>query len=227
MAGLHVNWKLNCTVLDAPTLSSPAPETARPRRSAERTARIVAAARALFMQHGYGGTTMEAVAREANVGKATLYAHFADKGDLFAATVAEEGEANAGLLMPRETADLPAALRVIGARLLELLLSPSTVAAHRMVAAEATRFPELGAIFFRSGPERLLQRLATFLAAAMARGQLRQADPRIAASQFIELIRGELGLRVMLGMPEAGREAALEAGLDTFLRAYLDGPAPG
>lgn len=208
-------------------MSDPAKPPRPPTRaSAARAARILGAARTLFMRHGYDGTTMEAVAREAGVGKATLYARHADKGDLFAAIVAEEGETNAEVLIPRDTEDLPAALRVIGERLMALLLSPSTIAAHRIVAAEAGRFPELGPIFFRAGPERLLERLAAFLAAAMARGQLRTASPRIAAAQFIELIRGELGLRAMLGVPGEDRDAMLEAGLDSFLRAYAPDQKP-
>lgn len=190
------------------------------RRSAERAVRITAAARALFMRHGFGGTTMDAVAREAGVGKATLYAYFQDKQDLFAAIVAEEGEQHAGMLLPRDGVDFATSLHGIGARLLDLLLSPSTIAAQRMVAAEATRFPELGAIFFHSGPARLLDRLAAFFEAAMASGEIREAPPRIAAAQFIELVRGEEGLRAMLGIDANDRAAVLAAGLDTFLRAY-------
>jgi AcrR family transcriptional regulator len=205
----------------------PQPATAPSPRRVERTSRILAAARRLFMAHGYGGTTMEAVAREAGVGKATVYARFADKAALFAATVTEEGEPNAALLLPRETDDLPATLRGIAARLLDLLLSPTTIATHRIVAAEIARFPELGAIFFRSGPERLLDALGAFLAAAMARGQLRVAPPRIAAAQFIELIRGELGLRAMLGVPLGEVRPVLEAGVDAFLRAYAVNPGAG
>jgi AcrR family transcriptional regulator len=203
----------------------PLPADAPGPRRFERTARILDAARRLFMVHGYGGTTMEAVAREAGVGKATVYARFADKAALFAAIVIEEGEANAALLLPRVAGDLAATLRGIASRLLDLLLSPNTIATHRIVAAEIARFPELGAIFFRSGPERLLDALGGFLAAAMARGQLRAAAPRIAAAQFIELIRGELGLRAMLGVPVGDTRPVMEAGVEAFLRAYAINPA--
>lgn len=137
----------------------------------------------------------------------------------------ESGPSTALLRLPSETEDLPATLRLIAERLLDLLLSPTTIATHRMVAAEMTRFPELGAIFFRSGPARLLESLAAFLAAAMARGQLREVPPCIAAAQFIELIRGELGLRAMLGVPVEELCGVMEAGVDTFLRAYTL-PAP-
>jgi TetR/AcrR family transcriptional regulator, mexJK operon transcriptional repressor len=209
-------------LLGAPSGASPAPNR---RLSPQRTARITEAARILFMRHGFAGTTMDAVAREAGMSKATLYAHFADKQALFADIIADEGEQYAALLLPRADEDMHSALAGIGARLLDLLLSPSTVAAYRIVAAEANRSPELGAIFFRNGPSRLLERVAGFLASAMARGQLRAAEPHIAAAQFIELIRGELGMRAMLGMPVEDRDAVLAGGVDTFLRAYATGAA--
>ena len=46
---------------------------------------ILIAASKLFMELGYGAVSMEQVAREANVSKATLYAHFKSKNDLFVA----------------------------------------------------------------------------------------------------------------------------------------------
>jgi AcrR family transcriptional regulator len=47
--------------------------------------RIVRAADALFRASGFRGVTMEAVAREAAVAKATLYSYFRDKDALFVA----------------------------------------------------------------------------------------------------------------------------------------------
>lgn len=49
---------------------------------------ILAAARRLFAEHGFEGTTLRAVAREAGVDGALPSYHFGSKGDLFAATLA-------------------------------------------------------------------------------------------------------------------------------------------
>jgi AcrR family transcriptional regulator len=38
----------------------------------------------IFMEHGFDGTSMERLAETAMIGKATLYARYADKGALFA-----------------------------------------------------------------------------------------------------------------------------------------------
>src|ERR687894_3210836 len=50
---------------------------------------ILDAAAELFLAHGFAAVSMEAVARQAEVSKATLYAHFSGKDALFGAMVAE------------------------------------------------------------------------------------------------------------------------------------------
>ena len=61
------------------------------RRSAEvgagARAEIVAAARVEFAENGYDSTSLRAVARRAGVDAALVHHYFADKADLFAATV--------------------------------------------------------------------------------------------------------------------------------------------
>ena len=65
------------------------------RRSFGRTASrqsgrlVLDAATALFMAQGYGAVSMDAIARAAGVSKATLYAHFSSKDQLFATIIGE------------------------------------------------------------------------------------------------------------------------------------------
>ncbi|WP_375450590.1 TetR/AcrR family transcriptional regulator [uncultured Devosia sp.] len=56
---------------------------------AERRRRILDAALFLVLRQGFRGTTMEAVAREARIAKATLYAQFADKDAIYTGIVDE------------------------------------------------------------------------------------------------------------------------------------------
>ncbi|MDB4936388.1 MAG: transcriptional regulator, TetR family [Labilithrix sp.] len=57
---------------------------ARDQQADETRTRIVAAARKLFLEHGFDGTTMDAVAREAGVATPTVYAAFRSKRGLVA-----------------------------------------------------------------------------------------------------------------------------------------------
>jgi AcrR family transcriptional regulator len=60
----------------------------RPRGGSDARERILAAARARFAGQGYGGTTMRAVAADADVDVALVSYHFGSKQGLFAAAMA-------------------------------------------------------------------------------------------------------------------------------------------
>ncbi|TMJ55008.1 MAG: HlyD family secretion protein [Alphaproteobacteria bacterium] len=66
---------------------------------------------------------------------------------------------------------------------LELLLSSESIALHRIILSEVTRFPVLGEVFWRAGPERQRVQIEAFLKSAIASGTLALADTRLAAEQ--------------------------------------------
>src|SRR4051794_19596604 len=53
---------------------------------------VLAAAERAFLAHGFGVVSMDAIAREAAVSKATVYAHFTSKEELFGAVIARLSE---------------------------------------------------------------------------------------------------------------------------------------
>jgi hypothetical protein len=67
--------------------------------------------------------------------------------------------------------------------------------------SEAVRYPEVGQLFYANGPARLIGRLADYLAPAMKRGELRKANARLAAAQFLAVIVGDLQLQLTIGLP--------------------------
>ena len=54
--------------------------------------RILASARKVFLASGYMDANLNEIARGADVGKGTLYRHFASKGELYLAMLSEHGE---------------------------------------------------------------------------------------------------------------------------------------
>src|SRR5499427_8417135 len=191
---------------------------------------VLAAAKRAFLAAGFGAVSMDTIAREAAVSKATVYAHFGSKQDLFGAVIGRECEQyfsrfSVDELDPR---DVRASLTVLGGRFLELVLSPDGIALHRIILGEVTRFPGLGEVFWRAGPERQRLQIEAFLQSAVASGTLRVPDARIAAEQFVSLARGEIHLRQVLRLEaEAGPveiHAAVEAAVDTFICAFASQP---
>jgi TetR/AcrR family transcriptional regulator, mexJK operon transcriptional repressor len=187
---------------------------------------ILAAAKRNFLASGFGAVTMDMIARDAAVSKATVYAHFAGKEELFGAVIGRECEHyfasfSAGELDP---GDVRASLTVLGRRFLELVLSHDAIALHRIILAEVARFPVLGEVFWRAGPERERIQIEGFFRSADARGSLSVHDPRLAAEQFISLVRGDIQMRASLRLEAAAAETelrdAVAAAVDTFLRAY-------
>lgn len=187
---------------------------------------IRAAAERAFLASGFGAVSMDAIAREAGVSKATVYAHYRSKEELFGAVVAHLSERrfhgfSAEALDP---ADIETSLLTIATRFLDLVLSPEAIALNRILIGEVTRFPVLGEVFWAAGPERTRVQVEAFLRRADTAGTLSVPDPRLAAEQFVALARGEIHLRSLLRLEDSGDAAALSAAAEnavaTFLRAF-------
>ncbi len=165
---------------------------------ARKQAAILAAARREFLEKGFGETTMAGVAALAGVSVATLYRHARSKDELFEAVVAlrhDPEEIAAGMA---QIAALPLgeALVFFGEGILGMMVSPQVLAMHRMVIAEAERFPHLGRAVFDAITGHVTTTLATFLASAV--GPERAAA---AAPAFIERVVGDRMTRALLGLP--------------------------
>jgi len=192
---------------------------------------ILAGAERAFLAAGFGAVSMDTIAREAGVSKATVYAHFAGKEELFGAVIDRECERYFARFSPGELdpRDVRASLTVLGRRFLELLLSPDGIALYRIILAEVTRFPRLGEVFWQAGPERQRLQIEAFLRSAIAAGTLALTDTRLAAEQFVALIRGDVQLRHLLrldaGADQRGIGDAVDGTVATFLRAFERRPA--
>lgn len=189
-------------------------------------AQILEAAATLFLQHGYGAVSMDAIAKEAGVSKATLYAHFAGKDALFATLVKQE----CGQLVTAVSQDelerlSPAqALDRIARSFLTMLMSPRAVGGYRIVVAEAVRFPELATTFYQAGPSPTMALVSRYLAGATRAGLLAVPDPDVAAEQFLGMLKSHLHLRLLLAMQSTPDPAEIDrliaAAVGLFTRGY-------
>jgi TetR/AcrR family transcriptional regulator, mexJK operon transcriptional repressor len=198
----------------------------RPSRqqSAQLADRILDVAEKLFLGHGFGATSIEAVAKHAGISKRTFYHRFPGKERLFEAVVRRLIERwlpplDATLLSPPNLAD---ALRRTAEQMLQIALTPEALALHRLVIHEAERFPGLARIMHELGAASGIERIASHLEPRIKSGELRTMDPRFVAEQFIFSVvtspqRRALGLGVALTGSEIAAHAANAVAL------FLDG----
>ncbi len=193
---------------------------------------ILAGARAIFGELGYERASVDRVAARAGVAKATVYSHFDDKRALYVACISEEADAQRHELrvaLGEAGGRVEDSLQRVGEQLMRVLLSPPFVSLYRQATAEAERFPEVGALAFRRGPEVVYAAVAAWLRRWEARGALRLPDAHAAGVQFILLCQGDLVLRAHWGVaprPTAAQaRASVRRAVRTFLAAYA-APAP-
>jgi TetR/AcrR family transcriptional regulator, mexJK operon transcriptional repressor len=186
--------------------------------------RILNAALRLFTERGYSATSMDVIAASANVSKTTVYAHFANKEQLFAAMVRRECERCVHqMAIPDDlhNLELRTALTRIARTFLDILMAPRILTILRIVIAEVRRFPELGRIYYDSGPRIALDGVAHYLERACNSGLIEAQDVRLAAAQFVGMLRGDLFLRRMVGIDETeDLKRIADAAVETFLKAY-------
>ena len=186
--------------------------------------RILDAAAELFLRQGYAATSIEAIATTAGVSKRTLYARFRDKGAIFPAVV---GRLIAAWLAGFEgkigaAATLEAALDAAAAEMLAVALTPQALALHRLVTAEAGRFPELAAALREGGAAAGIERLARLLQAHAPRAVPTQVI--FWAEQFQHLVIAGPQSRA-LGLGEPLDAAALAAWRHDSVALFLRGMA--
>jgi AcrR family transcriptional regulator len=194
----------------------------RTRSEAKRQA-ILEAAAAVFGEYGFERTTMSDIRERAGCSKPTLYSYFDSKEELFFEVVLEAIEAefqSTHEALDPEMDDIAAALERFGQRLLALLYSPPVRAVRRLLMSEAGR-SELGRRCYELGPLRSEAEVAAFLQQAMDRGQLRQADPRLAALQLKALLDAEWQTRFLLQVCEGPQPEQIRASVGRAVAVFM------
>jgi AcrR family transcriptional regulator len=138
-------------------------------RDPSRDGVIRAAILSLLAEVGYGALTMDAVAAQAGVGKATIYRRWRTKEDLVVDTIAEISRAQ---VTPADTGTLEGDLREMLHTIVGVVTGP-TGAATQALLSTVPHHPALAAAF-RDGPIGVWQQaFEQIFARAEARGEVR------------------------------------------------------
>ncbi|WP_166983795.1 TetR/AcrR family transcriptional regulator [Paramicrobacterium fandaimingii] len=140
---------------------TPARKRGRPTAAerVQRRSQILDSALAVFLEHGFGNTTIDQLAQAARVSKRTIYSYFGDKAAVFAEMVQRLAKGVSTEPPPGDT------LETLATRIVTRLHSAELIGLHQLVIAESSRFPELAVTLHSNGDERHIARLAEHLSA--------------------------------------------------------------
>ena len=171
--------------------------------------RILTAATDLFLEKGVAGTSCEAVAARARVGKASLYSRYSGKEALFDAVVRRVMDSHAfhqkGAVPPDAT--VRARLALAGKDVLTQALQPVPQELMRLFLSEARRFPELIEQADRIARARVVDVLSRSVAPDPCDDEARRQADEI-AERFLDLTFAPIILAALMGRNlESGHEA--------------------
>lgn len=203
-------------------------------RTARKRRAILEAATEVFLQNGYLGASMDAVAARAAVSKQTVYKQFTDKDTLFTEVVlgttvhVVDDLLAAVAATVEDTDDVEASLGELARGFLSGLLRPEVLRLRRLIIAEADRFPEIGRTWFERGFLGSLTALGQSLQRLADRGLLRELDdPALAAHHFAGLVMYiPMNQAMFTGSEGRAITAELEHTSDAAVRVFLAAYGP-
>ncbi len=184
---------------------------------------VLEGARKVFLRDGFEGASVDDVAREARVSKATLYSYFPDKRLMFAEVFRAEltrecNEAGKQLDMnqPPEVL-IPQAVRLIA----QHLVSDFGLRTFRVAVGESARFPKLAQEYYTTGPDQLRRKLVPFFRRCVDEGTLVMDDPELAAEQLLELASASIHDRAVFLGSTAVDDAAMRRTCEGAVRVFM------
>jgi AcrR family transcriptional regulator len=198
-------------------------------------ARILDAARKVFLERGFGGASIDEIAEVARSGKPTIYARFRDKRALFTAVIMRDilsriTEFKAGVPVG---ATVEERLTSAASTLLHWGFDSDRIALMRLAIAEARRFPDLASTVGGKARE-LSTELGVHLLEQVAQSDKLSSLPafapehlRTTARLFLDLVAVPMLLRALyevnLKTLDAEIGAHVARGVAFFLAACRNG----
>ena len=192
------------------TTSSPA-KTGRPVDPRKQRA-MLCAAQKHFLTYGLERSTMDGIAADAEVSKATLYAHYTSKEALFQHMIRAKCTEYTPPDFFHELHPLPPrkALERFSLNLMQLVLSPEVVALYRVIVSETGRNPQIGLLFYEAGPMNVKSYVVALLEHYKKNRLLKFQDGFMAVEMLGSMLLNEPHMRCIMGFAPAPNEKAMK-----------------
>jgi AcrR family transcriptional regulator len=180
----------------------------------------------LFLENGYEGASMDAIAKAAGTTKVSMYARFPSKDALFRSVLTwavgrpdwpiPEGP-------PPPFDDLENALRTIAHTAMRRALDPAMVQLSRIAISQAARFPDVARTIQNVIAWPRVQLLSDLLRHHAELGTIDAPDPDVLAQHFLALVAGAPARLASFGLvrPPEVQEHHLDVAVEVFLRGVL------
>lgn len=197
-------------------------------KSSSKKELVVSAARKLFLEAGYGATSMDSIAAEAGVSKRTVYSHFKNKENLFAAIMGDICSILSGSNPnePIPSGDPEHVLKHLGLHIITSVLEPEAQDVFRVVLAESPIFPELGKAFWQAGPEVMKSFIADYLIKLDQQGVLKIDNPELSAFQFMGMIKWPYHMRALFVAGKPPTKDEIEESVNLAVLTFVNGLKP-
>jgi TetR/AcrR family transcriptional repressor of mexJK operon len=194
-----------------------------PKKSKPRSDAILRAAMRLFLERGYLATTMDDVARLAQVTKQTVYTHYQSKEQLFTSMLNAlcNRDMPSPLQFDAQNVPVETMLENIGLIVLNTITSPEGLGATRLVIAESAQHPELAKLYYTRGTKQLVKLLTEFVAIQQKRKAICVANPESAASYFLAMLKGQYYVRMILRVKPAPTKKQCEEHVREVVRIFM------
>ncbi len=183
---------------------------------------LIDGARRVFLAQGFAGASVDDIAREAGISKATMYRYFPDKAAIFSEIIRRDCDRQSDMMSKEPgTGPLEPFLTAHAIKYVRLMTSPFMQGMYRAAVAESARVPEYGLSFYESGPDKGRRWLAPVLQAAAERGEIAVENADTSAQQFFALCSAEVFNRSLFGVVEKFTDAELKGYAETAVRTFL------
>ncbi|MDO6618551.1 TetR/AcrR family transcriptional regulator [Shewanella sp. 6_MG-2023] len=205
--------------------SAPCNHGAVKTRSEQKRMRILDAAIELFCVQGFPNTSMDLVAKKAEVSKQTVYSHFGSKDELFVAAIESKCVVHqlTGNLL-NDSLNAEQTIVTFAKQFSDLVVSEEVLAVFKTCLAHADSHPELSKLYFDAGPKHILALLADYFTAVNQHGEYYFPQPHDCAVRLSLMLFGELKLRLELRLDATDlmpkRAQYIEDTTQMFLKAH-------
>jgi len=168
----------------------------------EKRAKILQAAKSIFLKMGYHATNMNQIAKDAGVTKLTVYNHFQDKANLFICAIEESCEESicAKEIVLTAESNFEQALYVMCHRALSIIYLPEALKLDRVLFELAAEQSPLTQQFFDASHTRMSNVWCDFFRQAIRLNFIQADDPLKQTEMIVSLMLGLRHYRVLLGL---------------------------